>query len=47
MSIVAYDWGGAIAWNVAIAHPELLDMLVIVNATHPYLFTRALAEHPA
>ncbi len=45
--LVAHDWGGAVAWNFAIALPGLLKRLVIVNAPHPYLFMRALAHDPA
>ena len=42
--MVAHDWGGAIAWNFAIALPQLLHKLVIVNSPHPYLFAQALAN---
>jgi pimeloyl-ACP methyl ester carboxylesterase len=45
--LVAHDWGGAIAWNLAIALPQLLHKLVIINAPHPYLFLKALATDPA
>lgn len=45
--LVAHDWGGAIAWNLAIESPELLSHLVIVNSPHPYTFWRALAQDPA
>lgn len=44
--LVAHDWGGAIAWNVAIALPQLLRKLVIVNAPHPFVFMQALANDP-
>lgn len=44
--LVAHDWGGAIAWNLAIAHPECLRMLVIINSPHPYIFMHALATDP-
>lgn len=44
--LVAHDWGGAIAWNLAIALPQLLHKLVIINSPHPYLFMRALAHDP-
>lgn len=44
--LVAHDWGGAIAWNLAIALPQLLQQLIIVNAPHPYLFMQALATDP-
>ena len=45
--LVAHDWGGAVAWAFAIAHPEMLDKLVIVNAPHPGVFGRLLASDPA
>ena len=45
--LVAHDWGGAIAWNMALSHPQLLERLIIINAPHPYLFLRALATDPA
>lgn len=41
--LVAHDWGGAIAWNLAIALPQLLHQLIIINSPHPYLFMQALA----
>jgi pimeloyl-ACP methyl ester carboxylesterase len=45
-TLVAHDWGGAIAWAVALLHPDRLERLVIVNAPHPAIFQRLLAEHP-
>ena len=45
-SLVAHDWGGAIAWAFAAAHPEYLDKLVIINAPHPGVFQRELANNP-
>lgn len=45
--LVAHDWGGAVAWNFAIALPQLLHKLIIVNSPHPYLFMQALATDPA
>ncbi len=45
--MIAHDWGGAVAWNFAIALPQLLHKLIIVNAPHPYLFMQALATDPA
>lgn len=44
--VVAHDWGGALGWALAISHPELVDRLVILNATHPVPFARALVEDP-
>lgn len=45
--LVAHDWGGAIAWNFAIALPELLGKLIIINSPHPYIFMQALVHDPA
>jgi pimeloyl-ACP methyl ester carboxylesterase len=45
--LVAHDWGGAVAWSLAIQHPELLSHLVIINSPHPYGFWRELATNPA
>jgi len=44
--MVAHDWGGAVAWNFAAAHPQYLSHLVIVNAPHPVTFAREL-QHSA
>ena len=44
--LVAHDWGGAVAWSFAIAHPECLDKLVIINAPHPGVFAKLLASDP-
>jgi pimeloyl-ACP methyl ester carboxylesterase len=45
--LVAHDWGGAVAWAFAIAHPEMLEKLVIVNAPHPGVFGKLLATNTA
>lgn len=45
--LVAHDWGGAVAWSVAISHPERLSRLVMLNSPHPYVFWRELCANPA
>ena len=45
--LVAHDWGGAVAWSMALAKPDMIERLIIINAPHPYLFLRALAHDPA
>ena len=44
-TLVGHDWGGALAWAFAGAHPEQLEKLVIVNAPHPAIFARLLATN--
>jgi len=45
--LVAHDWGGAVAWGVAIGQPRRLRKLVMINSPHPYLFWRELCNNPA
>ncbi|MEW6422229.1 MAG: alpha/beta fold hydrolase [Deinococcota bacterium] len=33
--VVGHDWGGIIAWALALRQPEVVDRLVILNAPHP------------
>jgi len=40
--LIAHDWGGAIAWNLANQRPELTQRLMIVNSPHPGTFLREL-----
>ena len=44
--LVGHDWGGVVAWTFAMAHPERLEKLVIINAPHPAIFARELRENP-
>lgn len=46
-ALVAHDWGGAVAWNLANQHPERLAKLVIINSPHPGTFLRELQSNPA
>jgi epoxide hydrolase 4 len=45
--LVAHDWGGALAWNLAAQRPELLRHLVMINSPHPATFVRELRENAA
>ena len=45
--LVAHDWGGAVAWNLAASQPALMKQLVIINSPHPSTFLRELQHSPA
>ncbi|MBF6631091.1 MAG: alpha/beta fold hydrolase [Comamonas sp.] len=45
--VIAHDWGGALAWNLANQHPRLMQQLLIINAPHPGSFLRELQHNPA
>ncbi|WP_420606080.1 alpha/beta fold hydrolase [Novosphingopyxis sp.] len=51
-TVVGHDWGGAIAWGVALMGQGAegtggrVERLVIANAPHPWLYQRALIESP-
>jgi pimeloyl-ACP methyl ester carboxylesterase len=44
--LVAHDWGGAVAWNLANQLPHLTKKLAIVNSPHPGTFLRELQSNP-
>jgi len=44
--LVAHDWGGAVAWNMANQYPELMRQLAIINSPHPGTFLRELQSSP-
>ena len=45
-ALVAHDWGGAVAWNIANQHPALMRRLTIINSPHPGTFLRELQNSP-
>jgi pimeloyl-ACP methyl ester carboxylesterase len=47
-TIVGHDWGGAIAWGVALRGmvSKRVERTVIANAPHPYIFQKKLIEDP-
>lgn len=41
-TLVGHDWGGAVAWAFAIAHPEMLEQLIMINMPHIACFLREM-----
>ena len=46
-ALVAHDWGGAVAWNLANQQPQCMERLAIINSPHPGTFLRELQHSPA
>lgn len=44
LTVFGHDWGAAVAYALAILHPELVDRLIIANGVHPIPFQRELAK---
>ncbi|THD81295.1 MAG: alpha/beta hydrolase [Phenylobacterium sp.] len=45
--VIGHDWGAAIAWNVVLTRPELVNKLVILSVPHPAGLARELATNKA
>jgi pimeloyl-ACP methyl ester carboxylesterase len=46
-ALVGHDWGGAVAYALAIAAPRRIGRLAVINGVHPGPFQRALIEDSA
>lgn len=44
--VVGHDWGGLIAWNLALSAPQHVDRLIVLNLPHPRGLLRELADNP-
>jgi len=41
-TVVGHDWGGAVAWQLPVFHPEVVERLAVLNAPHPGALLREL-----
>ena len=44
--VVGHDWGAAVAWDLALRHPDTVDRLGIINVPHPTVFEETLKSNP-
>jgi epoxide hydrolase 4 len=40
--VVGHDWGGTVAWTLAMNHPEVVERLVVLDAAHPRKLQKGL-----
>ena len=45
-SIVGHDWGAVVAWWLALAHPERVSRLGVLNVPHPAVMRGHLLSNP-
>ena len=46
-ALVAHDWGGAVAWNLAVQKPGSMKRLIVINSPHAATFLREMQHNPA
>lgn len=45
--LVGHDWGGVVAYGVAVRHPDRIERLVAIACPHPDVWARQALRHPA
>jgi len=43
-AVAGHDWGGLVAWHLALTRPDCLEKLILLNAPHPALFQREVRK---
>jgi pimeloyl-ACP methyl ester carboxylesterase len=44
--IIGHDWGAAVAWDLSLRYPDVVDRLGILNVPHPTVMERTLKTNP-
>lgn len=45
--VVGHDWGGLVAWYLAMHYPEIVEKLIVLDAPHPAAYLREIRSNPA
>ncbi len=45
--VAGHDWGGWVAWHLAMHHPEMVEKLIVLNSPFPAIYLRELRDNPA
>lgn len=40
--VIGHDWGGTVAWRLAMQYPQRVERAVMINAVHPLVWIRSL-----
>jgi pimeloyl-ACP methyl ester carboxylesterase len=43
--VIGHDWGAAVAWQVALNRPDLVNHLIVMSVPHPAGFAREMASN--
>lgn len=44
--VVGHDWGGMVAWYLALSRPDMVEKLAVLNIPHPRIFMQHLLINP-
>ncbi|MBI3950063.1 MAG: alpha/beta hydrolase [Acidobacteria bacterium] len=44
--VVGHDWGGGVAWAVAMHRPDVVERLIVLNAPHLAIFQQHILKNP-
>jgi pimeloyl-ACP methyl ester carboxylesterase len=44
-TVVGHDWGGAVAWILALTFPKMVEKLIILNVPHPRVMKHNLTRN--
>src|SRR2546430_16757088 len=44
--VIGHDWGGAVAWALALMRPEVVERLCVMNCPHPAKFLANVRNNP-